>query len=373
MARAPVAADIETYPEADKLEGFPHPRETMRLFGQDAAQREMSAALAGGRAHHAWLLSGPAGIGKATLAYHVARAALARSDERDLFGDGLAIAADGPTDRQVRALTHPALFLVRRIYDTRTKRLTQTIPVDELRRLKTFLAHTVGNESRRIVIVDSADDLNANAANALLKALEEPPANTMFLIVTAAPGRLLPTIRSRCRTLSMPPLGVRDLADAVNAALQAAGKAAPQPSEWSTLERLAEGSVGRALSLLSGGGLALQVRIDGLLRGLPKFDAKTVHLLADEVQGPQNEARFQLLFDLLLGSIARLVAAEATGRGGPEDVALAQKLVGTARLASFAELWETLARDRADALSLNLDRKLLVLQSFARIEAASRA
>lgn len=372
MARAPAAAEIEIYPEADRLDDFPHPRETSQLFGQDAAQSVMAAALTGGRAHHAWLLSGRSGIGKATLAYRVARAALARADERELFSEGLDVSAGSATDRQVRALSHPALFVVRRIYDPKTKRLTQGIPVEELRRLKAFLSLTVGDEGRRIVIVDSADDLNASAANALLKALEEPPARTMFLIMTAAPGRLLPTIRSRCRTLAMLDLGEADLKAAATVALNAASKPLPSEAEWRTLTTLAEGSVGRALSLFSGGGLAIQKRIDGVLNALPKLDTRAVHQLADDLQSSQQDASFQLFFDLLQAALARLATAEATNQGAASDVALAQRLIGRDRLASFAELWETLARDKADLTALKLDRRSLILQSFARIEAASR-
>ena len=161
MARAPLAAEIETLPEADRLDDFPHPRETRGLFGLDAAQTTLCETLASGRMHHAWLLSGPAGIGKATLAYQFARAVLARPEERDLFGQGMAIEPNSPTDRQVRALSHPALLVIRRTYDPKTKRFSQTIPVDEVRRLKTFLALSPEEQGWRVVIVDSADDMNA--------------------------------------------------------------------------------------------------------------------------------------------------------------------------------------------------------------------
>ena len=160
MARAPVAADIEAPPEADRLEDFPHPRATGALYGQEAAQSLFAESLAGGRMHHAWLLSGSAGIGKATLAYHVARAALAEPDERDLFGQGLAVEPGSRTDRLIRALSHPALVGIRRPYDPKGKRFSQGIPVDEVRKLKSFLALSSGAEGRRVVIVGSADDLN---------------------------------------------------------------------------------------------------------------------------------------------------------------------------------------------------------------------
>jgi DNA polymerase III subunit delta' len=372
MARAPLAAEIEAIPEADRLDDFPHPRETPALYGQEAAQSVFAEALAGGRMHHAWLLAGAAGIGKATLAYQVARAALAHADERDLFGQGLAIEPGSRTDRQIRAQSHPALFVIRRPYDLKTKRFSQIIPVDEIRRLKGFLALSAGEEGRRVVIVDSADDLNLNAANALLKSLEEPPGRTVFLLITSAPGRLLATIRSRCRVIAMPSLTDGDLKRAASQALTAAAKPFPADEDWSGLLPLAGGSVGRALTLLGGGGLALQARTDKILTSLPKLDLRTVHGLADELQTLSQDHKFQLFMDLLQTSLGRLISATATGQGTPRDLELGRRIIGPERLATFAELWETLARDKAETVALNLDRKSLILGSFARLEAASR-
>lgn len=372
MARAPLGADIEALPEADRLDDFPHPRETRALYGQDAAQEVFAEALAGGRMHHAWLLAGPAGIGKATLAYLVARAALAEPDERDMFGQGLTIEPDSRTDRLVRALSHPAQFVIRRPYDTKTKRFPQTIPIDEVRKLKGFLSLSSGDQGRRVVIVDSADELNQNAANALLKSLEEPPGRTVFLLITSEPGRLLATIRSRCRVIAMPPLSDSDLKRAAAQALTAAEMALPEEHDWDKLLPLAGGSVGRALILLGGGGLGLQARIDQVLGSLPKLDLRVVHGLADELQPIAQDRKFQLFMDLFQASLGRLISAAATGEGAQRDVELAARLIGPQRLATFAELWETLARDKADTVTLNLDRKSLILGSFARLEAASR-
>jgi DNA polymerase-3 subunit delta' len=373
MARAPlVAADVEALPEADRLDDFPHPRETRALYGQEAAQSVFAEALTSGRMHHAWLLAGTSGIGKATLAYQVARAALAGPDERDMFGQGLAIEPGSRTDRQIRALSHPSLCLIRRPYDPKTKRFPQVIPVDEVRKLKGFLSLSAGDEGRRVVIVDSADDLNLNAANALLKSLEEPPGRTIFLLITSAPGRLLATIRSRCRVIQLDPLSDADAKRAASQALTAAGKSIPEAHEWETLLPLAGGSVGRALTLLGGGGLALQARIDQILGSLPKLDLRAVHALADEVQPLAQDRKFQLFMDLYQASLGRLISAAATGQGAPRDVEIGRRLIGPDRLATFAELWETLARDKADTVTLNLDRKSLILGSFARLEAASR-
>jgi DNA polymerase-3 subunit delta' len=373
MARAPSTAESEALPQADRLDDFPHPRETRSLIGQETALAMLTGALSSGRMHHAWLLSGPAGVGKATLAYQFARMALARPEERDLFGQGMSIEPDSPTDRQIRAMSHPGLLVIRRTYDPKTKRFSQTIPVDEVRRLKGFLSLSAEDQGWRVVIVDSADDMNANAANALLKSLEEPPPRTIFLVVTSAPGRLLATIRSRCRVAALLPLSETDLKRAAGQALTSAGKPIPEAHSWEPLLPLAQGSVGRALTLLGGGGLALQGRIDAILKALPKLDAKAVHALGDELQGPQQEKKFELFFDLYQSTLARLIAAQATGKGPEGDVTLAGRLIGPERLATFADVWEITARDKADTTALNLDRKSLILGSFARLEAASRS
>lgn len=372
MARAPAMAEIEELPEADRLEGFPHPRNTKQLFGHAAAERMLAEALSSGRMHHAWLLTGRQGIGKATLAYRFARAALAAPAERDPSGQSLAIAESTSASRQVRALSHPGLLLIRRPYDVKAKRFATGIPVDEVRRLRSFLAHRAVSDGWRVVIVDEANELNVNAANALLKSLEEPPARTVFMLVSSAPGRLVPTIRSRCRTLALPPLDDQALRAAAVQALAAAETPVPGDAEWPPLERLAEGSVGRLLGLLGSGGIELQGRVDKLLALLPKVDWRAVHALADDLQPMAAQARFELFFELLLNALGRLIRSAATGEGTAQDRALAARLIGDARLASFAALWERVGREKADTLALNLDRKSLILETVAGLAAAAQ-
>jgi DNA polymerase-3 subunit delta' len=372
MARAPVTAEIEELPEADRLESFPHPRHTKVLFGQEDAERTLAAALASRRMHHAWLLAGPQGIGKATLAYGFARAALATPEERDPFGQSLEVGEDTIASRQVRALSHPGLLLLRRPYDVKAKRFATSIPVDEVRRLRSFLALRAAGDGWRVVIVDEANELNVNAANALLKSLEEPPVRTVFLLVSSAPGQLVPTIRSRCRMLTLPPLDDKDLRKAATQALTVAEAPLPGEADWAPLMHLAGGSAGHLLGLLGAGGLELQGRIDRLLGLLPRVDWKAVHALSDELQPIAAQVRFDLFFELLLGTLARLIHTVATGEGSPETRALAARIVGDTRLASFAALWERVAREKADTLALNLDRKSLVMETVAGLAAAAQ-
>ncbi len=372
MARAPLVQEIEAVPEIDRLESFPHPRETVMLFGHQEAECELARAIGSGKMHHAWLIAGPQGIGKATFAYRAAMAMLAVPSERDAFGESLAVPAQSVAARQVKALSHPGLLVIRRQYNIKDKRFPQSISVEEVRRLRSFLGHRGAESAWRVVIVDSADELNINAANALLKSLEEPPRQTLFLLVTSEPGRLLATIRSRCRTLSLAPLQANDLQRATAQALAAAGREIKTGEATATLMALADGSVRRFLSLNSDDGLALYEQIYGLVAGLPEVRWAKVHQLADSISGASAEVRFELFFELLLDLLARAVRAGATGAGAAADLELARILAGPERLATLAEVWETVAREKAETVALNLDRKTLILTTVSRLETAAR-
>lgn len=372
MARAPASAEIEVFPEAGRLLDFAHPRETIALYGHQKAERTLAAELASGKMHHAWLLTGAEGIGKATLAYRFARAALSRVEDRDVFGESLAVSAGTPASRQVAALSHPGLLVIGRGYDQKTKKFASTITVDDVRRVRGFLSLSAEANGWRVVIVDSADDMNANAANALLKALEEPPNRTVFLVLSAAPGKLLPTIRSRCRVLALEPLGVDDVRRAATAELTRAGKSMPGEADLAMLDLLSAGSPRRFLILLEGGGLTLQSKIMTLFSSLPRLDARMVHALAGELAPAAKEQQYALFLELFQGTLRRLIRAAATGEGHADDVTLSARIIGAGRLATFAHLWETLAREQADTDLLNLDIKALIVAMFARLEAASR-
>ncbi len=372
MARAPVLQEIEEQPEADRLEGFAHPRNTARLFGHRDSEASFAAAFSAGRMHHGWLIAGREGIGKATLSYRMARFALAEPHERGRGEDPLDIEPGTIAARQVRALSHPGLMVIRRPWDTKLKRFLTVISVDEVRRIKSFLAHSAGASSWRVVIVDQADELNGPAANALLKSLEEPPARTVFLLVTSEPGRLLTTIKSRCRRLDLAALDETNLKLATEGAVTAAQAPPIDPKQWPMLLECAQGSVRRLLALSRSEGLGIHAKVKGIIATLPKLDWPQVHALADEVTGAGAEQRFEQMFDLLVDSIARLVRIRAIGAGSADELRLAGRLITDHGLASWAELWETVVVKKAETLALNLDRKALILETFARMQAAAR-
>jgi DNA polymerase-3 subunit delta' len=367
MARSPAVQEMEALPEADRLEGFAHPRETAHLYGHDAAEQVLAQAFAAGRMHHAWLFAGRSGIGKATLAYRLAQLVLATPGERDPAGRGLEVRAGGPTRRQIAALSHPGLLLLRRPYDTKSKRFAASIPVDEVRKLKAFLGLTAGEGAWRVVIVDSADELNLNAANALLKSLEEPPRRALFVLISSEPGRLLPTIRSRCRRLDLLPLAGEPLRRAVQEALAAADMEPLPAQEWDKLIGLADGSVRRALQLAAGDGLELHARVQALVSQLPKVDWAALHALADGLGLAAQEQRYELFFEFLLDKVAQAARSCATG----QQHASGHRLIREPRLPELAALWAALVRDKAATDELNLDRKALILRTLARLQAVS--
>ena len=372
MARAPALQEIEALPEADRLEEFPHPRATKHVFGHSAAEHDLAQAFASGRMHHGWLITGREGIGKATLAYRFARHMLALAHERDPKAEKLDVPEASIAHRQVLALSHPGLLVIRRPWDHKTKKHISVIPVDEVRRLRGFLAHSAAAGAWRAVIVDTADELNISSANALLKSLEEPPPRTVFVLISSEPGRLLPTIRSRCRRLDLAPLGNADLRKAVLQAIGTTDVGPPEAKAWPVLERLAEGSVRRLLMLAGGKGLELHERIMTQIRNLPRVDWAAVHTLSDELSGAANETRFELFYDLLLGELSRIIRASASGQGTADDLALAGRLIADGALPLWAELWEGIITAKAEAMAINLDRKALILALFAGLAKAAR-
>ncbi len=362
--------------EADRAPGAPHPRETPALFGQEAAERAFLDAYAAQRLHHAWLITGPRGVGKATLAWRIARFLLAapRGQEAGLFASpapaSLDVPADHPVARRVAALSDPGLVLVRRPWDAKAERLKQEITVDEVRRLKHFFELSATDGGRRVVIVDAADEMNPNAANALLKVLEEPPADTTLLLIAHQPSRLLPTILSRCRRLRCTALGPDDLARALDQAGADPGPDAP------ALAALSEGSVGTALRLLNMEGLTLYRELIVVL-GDP--NARPAALaLADSCTGRAAADRLALLLDLVDLFLARAARTGISGPPLPEaaagEAALLSRLSpGPAAARRWADLAQSLGARARHGRAVNLDPAALILDMVLKIHETAAA
>ena len=353
------------------------PRQTAVLLGHEAAEAVLLEAWNSGRMHHAWLVAGPRGIGKATLAFRAARFVLARGDDGNLFDgtappcDGLAIPRDHPVSRQVASGGHPDLLTVERSVNPQTGKLRGEIVVDDVRRLSAFLALTSAAGAWRVVVVDVADEMNRNAANALLKGLEEPPPRTLFLLVSHRPGRLLPTIRSRCRILNLSALSE----DKVAALLSDLVPDLPG-DDAAAVARLSDGSIGRALALADSGGLDLYRELVGLLARSNGLDIKAVHALGGRVGRAGAEESFEMLGQLIDRWFSAMILSWARGAMPPEVVtgegAAAQALRARSNLANWLEVWEKVARLFSQAGSANLDRKQVVINAFLTLQAAAR-
>jgi DNA polymerase-3 subunit delta' len=340
--------------EADEVR---HPRATHILFGHAVAEQDLLAAYRGGRIPHAFLIGGPPGIGKATLAYRMARFVLAHPDPAAAevqAATSLAVDPQHPVARRIAAQTQPDLLVLRRVINEQTGKLYTVIRVDDVRETVPFFGSTAGEGGWRLCIVDTADELqNPNACNALLKVLEEPPPRALFLLMSNAPAQLLPTIRSRCRRLMLRPLAAADVARAAAAALD---RDEPQDSELAQVAAAADGSVGRARALLDGEGLALRQRIAGLLDRLPELDTRALHALGDSMAGVASEP-LEAFVDAVNAWLERQVAA------GVHD---------KPRLARLAEAWEAINAAARDADTYNLERKPLVFNAFGLLAAAAR-
>lgn len=338
--------------QTDRLEGFAHPRESHRLIGQDAALARAARAIRGGRPPQAWLIAGPPGIGKATLAYRIARYLLAHGATADGPAD-LSVPENSSVAMQVAAASHPGLLVLKRGAHPETGKLMTILSVAEIRRLGGFFGMTSGAGGWRVAIVDTADDMNDAAANALLKLLEEPPSRAMLLLVANVPGRLLPTIRSRCQRLDLRPLDPNVLETELAhllPELDAKARAA--------LARLSGGSLGMALQLAGGEGVGLAREAERLIEQAASPDIAALLAFAD---------RLYRIADGLgtFGSFLTQALAERIRERAPLDAAKLDRWVGA---------WEMLNASFARAAGLHLEPRQTVLGA-ARIlgDAARRA
>ncbi|MGE0719270.1 MAG: DNA polymerase III subunit delta' [Alphaproteobacteria bacterium] len=347
------------------------PQRNPWLFGQETAERALLAAWNSGRLPHAWLLTGPRGVGKATLAYRFARFVLSDGAAGGMFAarEGLATEPGAAGARLVASGSHPDLRLVTRTANDQG-RLRQEIVVGDVRGLGQFLRLTSGAGGWRIAIIDQADDLNRNAANALLKVLEEPPERSLLLMTSHSPGRLLPTIRSRCRTLPLAPLPADALATALRRLRpEIADDAVP------SLAVLADGAIGRAVTLADIDGVAAWRDLVALFAQWPRIDLPPMTAWVDRFARAAQGEGFAIAGELLLLWLSRIATLSA-GRPAPEAVAgegaVARRLADGARLDRWVALWEKTGDLLARADGLDLDRRHVLLSALLAFDPAVR-
>jgi DNA polymerase III subunit delta' len=354
MAKRKSAGTKSVEREDPVSESSPHPRTTETLFGHAPAEAAFLRAFEAGTLHHAWLLTGEQGIGKATFAYRAARFLLSQDDTGESGAEGLAISPHHPAARQIRAGAHPSLFVL-----GETAGSPGSIGVEEVRRLRAFLSLTSPG-GWRAMIVDPANGLTIASANALLKAIEEPPARTVFFLIGQGAASVMPTIRSRCVKLALRPLQPEDFAAAVLSACEAGNIEMPDADALERLHTLAAGSPGRAFEFLAGGLLPLSAKLDKLLEGLPRMDYTLLHSLIQSASGTRNAAYFARLCDLIEERI------ENFARRGLENASYARRSAG------WAELWQTVRQRRLEAETLNLDKGAFLMSVFSDIEHLAR-
>lgn len=364
-------------PDPTQIEGAAHPRDTLRLVGQTRAEADFLDAFTTGRMHHGWMLTGPRGVGKATLAWRIARFLLSQpvDEPGGLFGaparpETLDTDPESPVARRIRAGAEPGVFVLKRGPNATGSALSQDIRVDEVRKLKGFLHLSSTEGGRRVVIVDAADEMNTQAANALLKLLEEPPARVTFLLIAHQPARLLPTIRSRCRELRLGTLAPEEMAEAL------AAEGAQEIEDPAALAALSGGSVGEAVRLLNLDGLATYRSLVTVMASLPRLDRVRALALAESAAGRGADGRFDLILGLIELFLARAARAGLSGPPQPEAApgeaqTLARLSPDGAAAMKWAALHQSLGAKARHGRAVNLDPAALVMDMVLEITASA--
>jgi len=341
---------------ADRIDDLASPAQTFDLIGHRQPINHLAAQYASGRMHHAWLLNGPKGIGKATLAFRFAGHLFRNIDATKAPNIYVAPDKGDGVESRVAGGGHPNLLHLSRPWDEKQKKFKTELTVDEIRRTISFFGKTRGEMGWRVCIVDAADEMNDNAANALLKILEEPPSNTLFLVISHASGRLLATIRSRCQLLTVKPLSedeVIKIADNLGLLKDV------EPQDRQLVATLSAGSPRRAAILLRNEGISLYRRLEKLCTSLDQPEWSAIHSIASELAPRAKDEKFRLFMDLVYDFISRQTLPEANSQRS------------ISKLARWSQVWEKTRQSASLTDSYNLDRKQMILSLFERMHQAA--
>jgi len=350
-------AEIETYPEADCAEGCLHPRAVYDLIGHSDAESKFLQAQKSGRLHHAWLLTGPTGIGKATLAYRMIRYMLGGVS---LLENSLDIPQSDPIAQRVEALGHGNFVLLRRPYDHKTKKVRNDIPIADVRKLSKFFESTASEStSWRVCLIDRADDLNRNSENGILKLLEEPPEKTLFILLSSAPGRLLPTIRSRCMHLGLRPVPEAEISAWMGRLANASGDIID------AAVKLSRGAPGKALSLARNSDSVLRP-LSRFLSSLDRHSRDVDMSLAKSLSAANAVSTRALFWEALQDILQAQAVFAATGEWHS-----AFKPLPTAKSPqAWQKAWETAKENQRVEAAINLDKTAVMFDTLSMIRTA---
>ena len=350
-----------------------NPRTTTDLWGHEDIEKSLMADFNAGRMPHAIILAGQPGIGKATLAYRLARFLLSQSDSdgAGLLGEpekptSVHIPSQNPVSKRVASGGHSDLLVIEREFDEKKGRMKKDISAEQARAIAPFLRKTAAEGGWRVVIIDHAEEVNPTSQNALLKILEEPPKKTLLILTTSQPAAFLPTIRSRCRVFRMNPLNdilMHKLLDIY----------APQvsPTQRATLASLSEGSIGKAIDMLNEGGFSVYNDAAKLLGEAPRIDPLEVQAFAEKYGKFDAETQFNIFFDLLTSSCRRVISAAMHGRKWQGEDLLAdalQKIEAYFGTVFMTQLYERLALLHRQSDQFNLDRRQVIVQAFSMLQ-----
>ncbi len=333
------------------------PLQSTCVIGHDAAKATMESAFNSARMPHAWLITGPDGIGKTTLAVHLAHMLLTNGE--NCFSS---FNPEHPSARLIAARAHPDFFVLCRPVDEKTGVLKKTIPVDEARKVAPFLRMTASHGGARVVLVQEAHKLTVNAQNALLKIIEEPSSGSFIIMVATTAASLLPTIRSRCRFLALEVLAPAS----VETILMRMGADLPSGEDKARFLNLSGGSAGFALDLLQMDGLQIFDELMILLSDLPEIDVPALHRIAGLIGKKADIQSFEIVTRLLTQTLARVVKSVALGQ--EDETGLALKLAPSGRLDKLLYLWEKTGASFAAAHDSNLDKKLVFIDAVLEMK-----
>lgn len=347
MARARHFEQAPSLPQPDQADGCPHPRDVYSLVGHEQQESRFADAFNRQSLHHAWLITGPQGIGKASLAYRMVRTVLGGQPQTD---GRLDVPEGDPVAQRVASLGHGDFLSIRRPYDEKSKKIKSVIPIEEARKVTSFFSKKAAEGGWRVCIIDTIDEMNIKATNAVLKTLEEPPDKCLILLISKAPGRLLPTIRSRCMELQLRALEE----DALTPWLR--DKTDADAQDIANIILMSGGAPGRAYALAKNADTVIKP-LQAFTQSFPNPSGRLLHMISDQLSLANASVSYQLFCDALMDLLRAQALYAHTGEWDYAFQPMAKSRSG--------EQWDLLRtklqRSIALQAGLNMNKKTVLL------------